>query len=490
MIESLKERVRNLNYYKYLVSVTLDPLRGFRETTVKFDFPVTALIGPNGGGKSTFLGASALAYGSIAPRRFFPKNNVFDTSMTGWLIKYLVIDRDIRKHETIQRTASFRRSRWNRKALSRDVNIFGIARTVPASEQKTFLWFARSSFDVGEATIEDMSADTLDRVNAILGLDSTYKALVHPKEGSLQFLGATKNDDSRYSEFHFGAGESSVLRMLYTLESIPDHSLILIEEVENGLHPRATLRFVEYLIDLAARKKAQVIFTTHSPEALKPLPGEAIWAVLGDTAIQGEIDIFTLRTIKGYVNESKLIIYVEDDFAAKVLEHLLRLLHFQLRFAVEIHTAGGFGNVCRFTTEHNADPASRQKAIGFVDGDVGEDTCANEMVYVLPGNGLSPEKHIFLRVKDRLEEIKGLLAVKLGFPFEKGDWVAEVIRSITELNTHKLYLRVGERLGFLERSVVESAFISTWIEKIDLDDARHILLSIEHHVTDTSGNLT
>ena len=486
MIESLKERVRVLNFRKYLISVTLDPLRSFRDTTIKFDFPVTALIGPNGGGKSTFLGASALAYKDIAPRRFFPKNNVFDTSMTGWLIKHQVIDRDIRAHDVIQRTSSFKRSRWNRDPLSRDVAIFGIARTVPASEQKPFLKFARSSFDAGEALIEDLSPETLERVQTILGLTSTYKALKRPKESSPELLGAVKLDGSQYSEFHFGAGESSILRMLYTLESLSDYSLILIEEVENGLHPLATFRFVEYLIDLAARKKAQVIFTTHSPEALLPLPGEAVWAVLGDSVIQGEIDIFTLRTIKGYVNESKLVIYVEDDFAGKILEQVFRLYNIELSYIVEVHSAGGYGNVCRFVREHNADPAARQKAIGFIDGDIDEDSCRTEFVNPLPGSGFSPEKYIFHRIKDRLDDVKGLLAVKLGFPFEKSEWVADKIRSISETNPHKLYLRIGEELGYVDSSVVENAFISVWAEKIDIEQAKEICSIVESNVTSSA----
>ena len=52
--------------------------------------------------------------------------------------------------------------------------------------------------------------------------------------------------------------------MVAEIEASPDSSLILIEEIENGLHPVATRRMVEYLIDVAERKKAQAIFTTTS----------------------------------------------------------------------------------------------------------------------------------------------------------------------------------------------------------------------------------
>lgn len=52
-----------------------------------------------------------------------------------------------------------------------------------------------------------------------------------------------------YSEFHFGAGEASIIRIVSKIELLSDYSLVLVEEIENGLHPVATRRMVEYLIE-------------------------------------------------------------------------------------------------------------------------------------------------------------------------------------------------------------------------------------------------
>ena len=51
----------------------------------------------------------------------------------------------------------------------------------------------------------------------------------------------------------------------------------------------AVRRLVEYLISVALRKKVQVLFTTHSNEALKPLPDKAIWVCANDEIFHGEI---------------------------------------------------------------------------------------------------------------------------------------------------------------------------------------------------------
>jgi predicted ATPase len=81
-INELLEKVGKRNYGKYLISLTLNQIRGFKDKTITFDFPVTALIGPNGGGKSTVLGAVACAYRSeVIPSHLFKKGGSIDVSM-------------------------------------------------------------------------------------------------------------------------------------------------------------------------------------------------------------------------------------------------------------------------------------------------------------------------------------------------------------------------------------------------------------------------
>lgn len=128
---------------------------------------------------------------------------------------------------------------------------------------------------------------------------------------------------NQFSEFHFGAGESSIIRMITKIEQAPQNSLILIEEIENGLHPVATRRMVEYLIDVAERKSIQSVFTTHSDYALAPLPNEAIWASIAGTLRQGKLSVEALRAVAGRVDK-KLTVFVEDEFAKAWVDTILR----------------------------------------------------------------------------------------------------------------------------------------------------------------------
>lgn len=142
----LEEKAANGSYSKYLKRVLLRKVRGFTDREVTFDFPVTALVGPNGGGKTTILGAAALVYRDVAPARFFAKSGKYDASMKDWAIEYDLWDRDLNNRIPVQRTASFKALKWNRKAVSRKVLVFGVIRTVPASERRELVKAAGNKF--------------------------------------------------------------------------------------------------------------------------------------------------------------------------------------------------------------------------------------------------------------------------------------------------------------------------------------------------------
>jgi predicted ATPase len=265
-INSLLERVRKNNYHKYLKQVRLNRVRGFFGGLIAFEFPVTALIGPNGGGKSTVLGAAACAYKEIKPSQFFPKSSIGDNSMSEWSMEYEAIDRDINPSSAVKRSAVFRQFRWVRDTvLPRSVSYFGINRTVPAGERPRFKKLMKPSYLHAHPILGLNSVAALE-IEKVLGKTvSSFRETVLDTE-ELFYIG--NNNGTEYSEFHFGAGESSIIRIIAKIESLPNSSLVLIEEIENGLHPVAVRCLVEYLIAVAERKNIQTVFTTHSDDAL------------------------------------------------------------------------------------------------------------------------------------------------------------------------------------------------------------------------------
>jgi len=470
IITDLLEKVKRKNYNKYLYRITLTKVRGFSEKTVIFDFPVTALIGPNGGGKTTILGAAALPYKIIKPRQYFSKSGVLDMSMADWKIEYDLIDRTMKyPGDTLHRRASFLSTKWSRDAIERDVRVFGVSRTVPASERAEFRKYASNTFAPNPNEAISISAPVKSAVEKILDRSiEGYTSIKFDEKGRPKLLtGQTTDGSTKYSEFHFGAGESSIIRMVMGIESSPDYSLVLIEEIENGLHPLATMRLVEYLIETAHRKKIQVIFTTHSNDALAPLPWEGIWAAIGNNVSQGKLNIESLRAITGQT-DAAVAIFTEDKFSKDWVLGMLRSKTTIAVDSIEIHDLGGDGTAVNCNLYHNADPTKRFSSLCLIDGDSRQSTSNTDKVYRLPGD--MPEKYVFDKVLEKVTSpgstIGGKLTVALQLPFEMSD---KVISTLTDVQRetrdyHLLYSNLGEKFGLIPESVIRGGFISIWCQ--------------------------
>lgn len=463
-LHELAEKVARKNYGKYLSKVTLVNVRGLAEQVVTFEFPVTAIIGPNGGGKTTILGAAATAYSSIKPRQFFTKSGRLDESMANWRIEYDLIDRSINRNDSIRRTAAFHSSKWSRGAVDRTVLVLGVSRTVPASERKELQRCASGTFNVNQDLVDVIQRPVADAVEKILGKNiAEYSHIRVDQHGRVSLLTGQTDGGTRYSEFHFGAGESSIIRMVMQIEAAEENSLVLIEEIENGLHPVATVRLVEYLIEAAKRKNIQAIFTTHSNDALLPLPPEAIWASMNGRVFQGKLDIASLRAITGQV-DAALAVFCEDEFAASWIKSVLRSARNMHIDGVEVHPMAGDGTAVSINRHHNANPAVPFPSVCFIDGDSRQEERETDKVFRLPGQ--SPEGYIFDSVMDVADAEGGRLAVRLLQPFAESDRVLGKLRDIRRTNrdSHVIFHQVAEALGFMPVEVVREAFFATWIE--------------------------
>jgi predicted ATPase len=476
-INTLIEKASARSYGHYLPKLVLKKVRGFTDELVSFDFPVTALIGPNGGGKTTILGAAGCAYKEVSPKRFFAKSGKYDESMQDWSIEYEIIDRDLNKKDVVRRTASFRNRRWNRDAPERPVLIFGVSRTVPANERAEFVRCASGSFEVPENRIEAISNAVCAAVSAILGKDiHGFKRLLVDEGGEVTLLTGRTKDGRGYSEFHFGAGESSVIRMVAEIELAAPETLVLIEEIENGLHPVATVRMVEYLIEAANRKQIQTILTTHSNDALLPLPSKAIWVATQDRIFQGKLDIQSLRAITGQIN-AQLVLFVEDKFAKVWLEAILRQTGGIAIDHLEVHAMQGDGIAVAINRYHNKDPSARVPSACIIDGDSRQTTSPPDRVFRFPGE--SPESYVFDKVMERWDSVGGRLSVALLQKFENSDEVRRICREVRMSNRdpHLLFSQIGERLGLLPEFTAASAFANIWAQSYG-DDVGSILEGI------------
>lgn len=248
------------------------------------------------------------------------------------------------------------------------------------------------------------------------------------------------------------------------IELAEENALILIEEIENGLHPIATVRMVEYLISVAERKKIQAIFTTHSNDALLPLPPEAIWSAVERKVFQGKLNIHALRAITGQI-DAQLAIFVEDEFAGAWITAMLRTRAGVAVDLIAVHGMAGDGIAVEVTQFHNKNPSIPFPAVCYVDGDSKQKTIAEKFVYRLPGE--SPEAYVYDSVLDRIDECVGKLAVALHCKFEDQERIRRIVTEVRQTNRdpHLLYSQVGAKIGLLSEAIVKSAFVSIWAQE-------------------------
>jgi predicted ATPase len=460
----LLEKARAHDYGKYLFKASIERIRGFTKEDITFDFPVTALIGPNGSGKSAILGAAGCAYKPIKPGTFFPKSAIGDASMAGWGVEYELVDKGINQRQLVKRKSNFRQAKWVRGDVAdREVLFFGIERTVPAGEKAQYKALARSTYIHG-APLEPLTENVVTQVEHILGKSvANYKTTKYGVGDS--FL-TGRNGANDYSEFHFGAGESSIIRMVTRIEGADNNSLILIEEIENGLHPIATKRMVEYLIDVAKRKSIQTIFTTHSDYALEPLPNEAIWASIDGRLQQGKLSVEALRAVSGRVDK-KLAVFVEDEFAKSWVDTIFREKLGADYDQLEVHAVHGDGNAVAIHKGHMANPSITFKSLCVIDGDSSQNENQAGGVIRMPGG--QPELTVFENIYSKLEENLAILTVSCQRAPEAQEMVRKVIEEVSRTNRdpHLLFNQIGMRIGFISEGIIRGAFMALWVRSND-----------------------
>jgi hypothetical protein len=128
-----------------------------------------------------------------------------------------------------------------------------------------------------------------------------------------------------HSEKHFSLGELCVLKLLRLLREVSNNSLIIVDELEMALHPRAQVWLLRYLEEQARAKSLTVIFSTHSVTLLKTIDRQRIIYLEkqddGETkAIYGCFPTYAIGNIAS--DEETLpdiMLYVEDQFARDIL---------------------------------------------------------------------------------------------------------------------------------------------------------------------------
>ena len=247
-----------------------------------------------------------------------------------------------------------------------------------------------------------------------------------------------------------------------SLERLPNTALVVIDEVEASLHPRAQRRFIYFLLWLARTRQIQIIVSTHSQYVLEELPLEARVflnrSAHGVDILHGVSTAFALTRMDDY-NRPDLCIYVEDKEAVVLLRAIVIAKGFDLT-PVQILTAGPANMVLAV-----ANLAARSRlpmaALGVVDGD----TAPRDGAIAIPGT-VAPEILIF---SDAFAHV-GPLSLRLGV---EERFVEDSLRIAVTLTDHHLWIvhfagRIGRSPAYVWETMCDW-WVRDFANSYDLD---------------------
>ena len=371
------------------VALLQGSLRGLKPFQLEFKYPITAIAGENGSGKSTLLAIAACAYHN-RPDGYKPtdRNNSYYT-----FSDFFIQSRDEVPPEGIYIRYKFLHNRWRgREAgpgwqarwkriggkwnnydtrIKRNVIYSGVQRVVPHYERS-----AHKSYR-GRFSIDSLEEQHREDICAIAGriIGRQYDTLEIRKHSKYS-LPIAASSGVQYSGFNMGAGESAVFEILSSLFESGEGSLLIIDEIEAGLHEQAQDQLVKELKELCQRFHCQVICSTHSHVVLDVLPPEGRFFLESGRSktfvTEGISADYACGKLRGR-NTGELDVFVEDKMAELILQ--LGMPH-KLRQRINIVPMGSANALIRLMASRYLE--RRNAFLCVLDGDKRKEDAQNK----------------------------------------------------------------------------------------------------------------
>lgn len=420
-------RAKKAQMPKYLESIQLRSLRGIESLPVSFNYPVTVVAGPNGCGKSTVLFACACAYDVAGSRDYSPAvlfPNLKAPQLADQLgnpsFEYLFRDNGASLNMLWRRGKTWSKSFLGRKDAhqpQRELYLRTLANLTSPSEVRSILQIGSKAFQQS-----DLDSDLIAFAHRVLPFKYSGIKMLQVKGKDLLFA-SREDSGAAYSEFHMSAGERALLRISKDISRL-SNALILIDEIEAGLHPFTQQQLMLELQRLALRNNLQVIVTSHSAVVLESVPPEGrvfLERAAHNVQVQPPYrDIFQ-RAFYGQ-SQDKLSILCEDVIAEGLIQGVLDGLYQKLNLVPDDVTVGRDTGKDQFS--QHVDALGRFKLLDeflfVLDGDARNVETAMQAAankfgrtvspLFLPGSA-APEDWVYTRLEAQAIEYETVLGV-------------------------------------------------------------------------------
>lgn len=440
---------------KRLEWIEIEGIRGWIGERIEFQFPIVALVGENGVGKSTVLQAVAASYKPVSnatPRYasdFFPD--------TPWeTVEQAAIRMSVREGPTSSsQLISIRKptERWrgNEERRERFVDYVDLRRIQPIRARTGYARIAQKGLN--ETSSEEFDDPTLERLSGIMGREYDGAKFAVADMDTRRPVPVISQSEHWYSGFHGGAGETALAELLR--RRLPQYAILLIDEIETSLHPRTQRRLIRDLANICRRDEIQCILSTHSPYVLDELPSEGrIYLLQGEEQrriIIGVSPAFAMTKMDDEVYP-EADVYVEDERSATLVNEIIAKS--QQRELVSRYQIIPYGpaNVGRSLGMMAHERRFPRPSLVLLDGEQSQsDGCI-----VLPG-GDSPERVVFEAIRDAGHSEQVGVRISRS-PSE----VAESLRASMLLNDHHEWIKFAADRLAVTGDVLWQAMCAEW----------------------------
>lgn len=309
-------------------SVHIEKLKNLVDVEISFEpHNITAILGPNGCGKSTILHALAAMFqpNTTKGQNWKFSNFLLPNPDATWSGSKLSASHKFRFAEDVKDEVTVftkNEDRWAPKygrRPYRDVFYIGIDSCVPEIElQKKNSLISYTTSPRNATNVAQLIKDASSIFNR------KYTTFNNHKIADGKILIGVESQGVKYSALTMSAGEQKVFRILETLHACEKYSLVLIDEIDLLLHEAALKNLLKIANRIARANQLQVVFTTHRESVIELseiINIRHIARTPSKTLCFSETKPEAITRLTGK-QVKPIEIYVEDDLSATVIRKI------------------------------------------------------------------------------------------------------------------------------------------------------------------------
>ena len=319
-------------YPQFFTGIEFETFRHIRNLGIEFKNPISVISGSNKSGKTSILLAIACSHYNFHKKDY--SNGNFKRTTWGDVMKFTNYDQqqvDWTYYVSYRKGDRFERKRGQRKYASKKWN--GVAKKesqigTPVNGRnngrKVYFIDLDRIVPARKLSLSTYRNARNNNINPLQNVIIEYVSYVLERIYNVGVLYANvdnevfgyENAGYRYSSYNTASGEDVLTRIIEDIVNADDGSLILIEEIEIGLHPKIQRRLMDVLYHESRRAKKQFIVTTHSSSILASvLPESRIFIEKNNNYFRAisNISINAALTKMDSLSYPLVNIYVEDD---------------------------------------------------------------------------------------------------------------------------------------------------------------------------------